>query len=212
MVASGSPARPTSSHGARRADACPGICEAWFGALFAAFPDFTFEVLDVVASGEKAAVRWHATGTFYGTAVFEGLAPNGASVDVEGCDVLTVRDGKVVRNDAYMNGAEMLVSSALCRRRGPGRKSAMTAAAQREDLRVPARARSGCGATRRPAHEPRSARHALGRVDAVARGGSPAPCRRRSSRSSSAVRVVLDELGDRPLAEPAGDLDDRLAR
>ena len=30
------------------------------------------------------------------------------------------------------------------------------------------------------------------------------------SRSISAVVVVLDELGDRRLAEPAGDLDDRL--
>jgi hypothetical protein len=52
-------------------------------------------------------VRWHATGTFDGEGKFEGLLPNGRSIDVEGCDVLTVRDGKVVRNDAYLNGAEM---------------------------------------------------------------------------------------------------------
>jgi steroid delta-isomerase-like uncharacterized protein len=81
---------------------------AWFGALFTAFPDFTFEVLDVTAAGEKAAVRWHATGTFTGDARFQGLDANGATVDLQGCDVLTVRDGKVVRNDAYMNGAEMM--------------------------------------------------------------------------------------------------------
>jgi steroid delta-isomerase-like uncharacterized protein len=86
----------------------PADLEAWFGALFTAFPDFTFEVLDVIASDEKAAVHWHATGTFDGSAKFEGLLPNGNSVDVQGCDVLTVRDGKVVRNDAFLNGAEMM--------------------------------------------------------------------------------------------------------
>jgi predicted ester cyclase len=85
----------------------PDDLRRWFGGLFAAFPDFSFEVLDVLADGEKAAVHWHATGTFNGSTPFEGLLPNGAKVDVQGCDVLTVRDGKVVHNDAYMNGAEM---------------------------------------------------------------------------------------------------------
>jgi steroid delta-isomerase-like uncharacterized protein len=85
----------------------PEDLRTWFGELFASFPDFSFEVLDVLADGEKAAVHWHATGTFNGSARFEGLHPNGKRVDVQGCDVLTVRDGKVVHNDAYMNGAEM---------------------------------------------------------------------------------------------------------
>jgi predicted ester cyclase len=85
----------------------PEDLRGWFGGLFAAFPDWRFEVLDVLASGEKAAVRWHATGTFAGSARFQGLIPNGKSIDVEGCDVLTVRGGRVVRNDAYLNGAEM---------------------------------------------------------------------------------------------------------
>jgi steroid delta-isomerase-like uncharacterized protein len=85
----------------------PEDLRQWFGELFSSFPDFSFEVLEVIASDEKAAVHWHATGTFSGSARFEGLAPNGKRVDVQGCDVLTVRDGKVVHNDAYMNGAEM---------------------------------------------------------------------------------------------------------
>jgi steroid delta-isomerase-like uncharacterized protein len=85
----------------------PEDLRSWFGNLFAAFPDWRFEILDVIASGEKAAVRWHATGTFDGTGQFEGLVPNGKNVDVEGCDVLTVHNGLVVRNDAYTNGAEI---------------------------------------------------------------------------------------------------------
>lgn len=85
----------------------PEDLRAWFESLFASFPDFHFEVLDLVAGDEKAAVHWRATGTFNGSARFEGLVPNGAQIDVQGCDVLIVRDGKVVHNDAYMNGAEM---------------------------------------------------------------------------------------------------------
>jgi predicted ester cyclase len=85
----------------------PGDLHAWFGNLFTAFPDFHFEVLDVIVGGEKVAVRWHATGTFNGGGKFEGLFPNGRSVDVEGCDVLTIRDGLIRRNDAHLNGAEM---------------------------------------------------------------------------------------------------------
>jgi steroid delta-isomerase-like uncharacterized protein len=85
----------------------PGTYRAWFAGLFAAFPDFEFEILDVLSASEKAAVRWRARGTFSGTGRFEGLDPNGAGVDVQGCDVLTIREGRIARNDAYMNGAEM---------------------------------------------------------------------------------------------------------
>ena len=85
----------------------PDTYRAWFANLFAAFPDFRFEILDVVAEGEQAAVRWHATGTFDGTARFEGMDPTGAKVDLTGCDLLTIRNGKIQRNDAYMNGAQM---------------------------------------------------------------------------------------------------------
>lgn len=79
----------------------------WFGNLFRAFPDFEMEILDIVAAGEQAAVRWRAVGTFSGPASFEGLHPTGARVEMEGCDLLTVRDGKIRDNRAYMNAAEL---------------------------------------------------------------------------------------------------------
>ncbi len=85
----------------------PHSYRAWFANLFAAFPDFRFEVLDVVAEGEQAAVRWRATGTFDGDAQFEGMDPTGAKVDLTGLDLLAISDGKIQRNDAYMNGAQM---------------------------------------------------------------------------------------------------------
>lgn len=85
----------------------PDGYRAWFGNLFQAFPDFKFEILDLMATGEKAAVRWRARGSFTGPVRFEGMIANGAHVDVQGCDVLTIRDGRIQHNDAYMNGAEM---------------------------------------------------------------------------------------------------------
>ncbi len=85
----------------------PDTYRAWFANLFAAFPDFRMEVLDLVAEGEKAAVRWRAVGTFDGTASFEGMLPTGAKIDITGFDLLSVRNGKIHHNDAYLNGNEM---------------------------------------------------------------------------------------------------------
>jgi predicted ester cyclase len=84
-----------------------GNYREWFGTLFRAFPDMKFEILDIVAEGDRAAVEWHASGTFSGDARFEGMEPNGASVDVRGCDVVTIRDGRLVDNQAYTSGTEI---------------------------------------------------------------------------------------------------------
>ncbi len=90
----------TSLHG-------PDEVREWFANAFQAMPDLRFEVVDVMANGEKVAVHWHLTGTFDGEGRFEGLVANGAKVDLAGCDVLTVRGGRIVRNDAFLNGAQM---------------------------------------------------------------------------------------------------------
>ena len=106
----------------------PTTYRAWFADLFAAFPDWRFEILDLVAEGDRAAVRWRATGTFDGTARFNGVDPNGASVDITGCDLLTIRDGKIQRNEAYMNGMEMAQQLGLLPPQGSAAERAMTAA------------------------------------------------------------------------------------
>jgi steroid delta-isomerase-like uncharacterized protein len=105
----------------------PSSYRAWFGDLFRAFPDLAMEIVEIVAEGEKAAVRWRATGTFDGSANFEGLAPNGSRVEVQGCDVLTIRDGRIQHNDAYMNGAEMMRQLGALPPAGSPPEKAMTA-------------------------------------------------------------------------------------
>ncbi|MEK6278243.1 MAG: nuclear transport factor 2 family protein [Actinomycetota bacterium] len=106
----------------------PDTYRQWFGNLFSAFPDFRFEILDVVAEDDKAAVRWRATGTFDGPTRFEGMMPTGASVEITGCDMLTVRDGRIQRNEAYMNGAEMARQLGALPPQGSAAERAMTGA------------------------------------------------------------------------------------
>lgn len=79
----------------------------YFAGVFASFPDFAIKVEDVVAYRDKAAVRWSATGTFTGPARFEGLAPTGAAIRLEGLDLLTVEDGLIRENHAFTNAAEL---------------------------------------------------------------------------------------------------------
>jgi glyoxylase-like metal-dependent hydrolase (beta-lactamase superfamily II)/predicted ester cyclase len=84
----------------------PDGLRAFFGELFAALPDMTFEVLDLVAARNQAAVRWRATGTFCG-GQFQGIEPTGARIAIEGLDLLTIEDGLIRRNDAYNDGMEL---------------------------------------------------------------------------------------------------------
>ena len=83
----------------------PEDLRTFFAQTFEAMPDMRFEVLDVVAARNQAAVRWHATGTFCG-APFEGIEPTGARIELEGIDMLTVEDGKIERNDAYYDSGQ----------------------------------------------------------------------------------------------------------
>jgi len=83
-----------------------GIKE-YFGALFAAFPDFQFQVLETTTYRNRTAVRWRASATFAGPGRFEGFMPNGARIDIEGCDVVTVGDGLITHNDAYVDSGHI---------------------------------------------------------------------------------------------------------
>jgi predicted ester cyclase len=85
----------------------PDEYRRWFSEMFAAFPDLRFEVIEIVAEGDQAAVRWAIDATFNGATRFEGMEPTGARVQLEGVDILTVRDGKIASLEAYMNGMEM---------------------------------------------------------------------------------------------------------
>jgi hydroxyacylglutathione hydrolase len=85
----------------------PHGIQEYFGELFAAFPDWRFEILQMVSEDELVSVRWRARATFAGPSRFQGFEPNGAQVEMEGCDVLTVRDGLIQHNDAYLDSGDI---------------------------------------------------------------------------------------------------------
>jgi glyoxylase-like metal-dependent hydrolase (beta-lactamase superfamily II)/predicted ester cyclase len=85
----------------------PAGLRAYFSALFAAFPDFQLEIIELTTYRDRSAVRWRATGTFAGPGEFQGFAPNGARIEIEGCDVVRVRDERIVHNDAYLDGGDV---------------------------------------------------------------------------------------------------------
>ncbi len=85
----------------------PDGVRAYFGEIFAAFPDFSLQILDLTIGRGRTAVRWRATGTFAGPGSFQGFAPNGARLALEGCDVLTVEGERIIHNDAFIDSGDL---------------------------------------------------------------------------------------------------------
>jgi len=127
MVEQWSPGGIDHFYGMEDLTAPQGIRQ-FFGEMFQAIPDFSMSVTDMVAYGEKAAVRWAAIGTFNGEGMFQGIAPTGARVELEGLDLLTVRDGLIQENFAYTNGMEMARQMGLMPPMGSGPDRAMLGA------------------------------------------------------------------------------------
>ncbi len=90
----------------------PAGVREYFASLFTAFPDLELEVRSTVAEDGRAAVPWSATGTMLGP--LWGGEPTGAPVQFEGIDVLHVREGKMVRNDAVPDAPRWPARSACC--------------------------------------------------------------------------------------------------
>lgn len=71
-----------------------------------AFPDWTVEMVNVVASGPYVATEWKTTGTHEG--VFRGESPTGIRFRRDGCSVAEVDDGRIVRYRDYYDRATLL--------------------------------------------------------------------------------------------------------
>jgi len=79
----------------------PDGVRAFIGDLIDAVPDLKMEVVGTTAEGERCAVQWRLTGTFAGPGQFGGIAPTGNPIELEGIDLLTVREGRIQSNDAF---------------------------------------------------------------------------------------------------------------
>jgi hydroxyacylglutathione hydrolase len=90
--------------GGQEADGPDGV-RAYWAEFFASMPDLRFEVEDMVADGNQLAERWPAKGTFAGPASYQGIEPTYARLDLDGLDLFDLRDGQIVREHAYTDGA-----------------------------------------------------------------------------------------------------------
>ena len=135
---------------------------AYFEGMWQAFPDFRFELLDLVEDESQAAARWRITGTFAGPGAFQGFTPNGARIDIQGVDVVTLRDGLIVRNEAYTDGTTIARQLGVLPPAGSPVEQRMTRAA---NLGTRVRRRFAGG-------EPEQVAEGVWRVQ----GGDPAKC------------------------------------
>jgi predicted ester cyclase len=68
-----------------------------FEAAFRAVPDFRISIEAMAEQGDAVFVRWRITGTHSG-APWEGIAPSGRHMELDGLDHMTLRDRKLVSN------------------------------------------------------------------------------------------------------------------
>jgi glyoxylase-like metal-dependent hydrolase (beta-lactamase superfamily II)/predicted ester cyclase len=73
----------------------------FIGDLVGAIPDLHVEIVSTTTEGDRCALHWRFSGTFAGPRSFNGIAPTGDRMELEGVDVLSVRDGLIQSNDAF---------------------------------------------------------------------------------------------------------------
>jgi predicted ester cyclase len=66
------------------------------GALLSAFAPCTFKIEDIVAEGDRVAVRWRSRGTQSGE--FMGILPTNRSYEIAGIDFHRLADGRMAEH------------------------------------------------------------------------------------------------------------------
>jgi ketosteroid isomerase-like protein len=62
-----------------------------FAARFSGIPDVRYEEDDHFVDGDRGASEWTLSGT----------TTDGKRIEVRGCDIWTIRDGKIVKKDSF---------------------------------------------------------------------------------------------------------------
>jgi hydroxyacylglutathione hydrolase len=126
-VACWQPGGRDTIHGQIEMTAPEGL-RAYFAALFAAFPDLRFQEVSATTEGDRCTIRSRMTATFAGQQPWNGIAPNGARVELEVVDNFVVRDGLIAANDAFVDGMSIARQIGLLPPAQSGPESVMTRA------------------------------------------------------------------------------------
>jgi glyoxylase-like metal-dependent hydrolase (beta-lactamase superfamily II)/predicted ester cyclase len=98
----------------------------FIGGLIAAVPDLEMQVISTTCEDDRCGVHWRLTGTFAGPQSFGGIAPTGARIELEGFDLLTVRDGLIQSNDAFTDSMTFAREIGMMPAQGSRAESGMT--------------------------------------------------------------------------------------
>jgi predicted ester cyclase len=104
----------------------PDEWRAYFEGVFASFPDFRYEVLDMVTQSDRVAVHWRTNGTFTGRP-FNGIRATGGRLQVEGLDLVRVEGGVIVHIDSYWDDSAIGRQLGLLPNRGSGQERVLFA-------------------------------------------------------------------------------------
>jgi ketosteroid isomerase-like protein len=85
----------------------PQGMQEFFSMVYAAMGEFNLEILETTAQDDRVVVHYRVTAAFTGPGSFDGFRPTGARGQITGIDQFTVKDGLIVRNDAYFDGMEL---------------------------------------------------------------------------------------------------------
>jgi len=64
-----------------------------------AFPDFHYEIEQIIASGDYVVSRWRITGTHQGE--FDGVPATNRQFSTRGCTVTEIRNSRIVKASVY---------------------------------------------------------------------------------------------------------------
>jgi steroid delta-isomerase-like uncharacterized protein len=100
----------------------------FFDGLMKAAPDMKMTLDRTVREKDTVVAQWRMSGTFTGGPLFNGVQATGGHIEMRGCDVIEVADGKIVRNTAYQDGLEMARTLGMMPAQDSSAEKAMIAA------------------------------------------------------------------------------------
>ena len=80
--------------------------EDYYSNFVTGFSDRKFTVVESFAKGEKLVKYWRFTGTH--TGVFFGIPATGKKIDVIGCTIAKIVDGKITEENDFFDNLEFL--------------------------------------------------------------------------------------------------------
>jgi glyoxylase-like metal-dependent hydrolase (beta-lactamase superfamily II)/ketosteroid isomerase-like protein len=92
-----------------------------------ALPDLSMEVISTITEGDRCGVQWRLRGTFSGAGV-QGIAPTDTALELEGFDLMTVRDGLIYSNDAFTDSLTFARQVGMMPAQGSAAERRMTSA------------------------------------------------------------------------------------